>query len=46
MLTLLRRELALTRIDALALREPQVDLRITQIVNEVPRGAHAVWTRR
>jgi acetamidase/formamidase len=36
------RELALARRDALALASIEVDLRITQMVNEV-RGAHAVW---
>ena len=40
MLALMRRELGLERRDALALASVVVDLRVTQIVNEV-RGVHA-----
>ena len=41
MLELLGREYGLARRDALAIASVQVDLRITQMVNEV-RGVHAV----
>jgi acetamidase/formamidase len=41
MLTLMQRLYGLARLDALALASPTVDLRITQIVNEV-RGVHAI----
>ena len=42
MLTLIGSELGLARRDALAYASVHVDLRITQIVNEV-KGVHAVW---
>jgi acetamidase/formamidase len=42
MLALIRRELGLSRRDALAVASIEADLRITQIVNEV-QGVHAVW---
>jgi acetamidase/formamidase len=41
MLGLMRRELDLERVDALALASVVVDLRVTQLVNDV-RGVHAV----
>ena len=41
MLELMRRELAIERVDALALASVVVDLRVTQLVNGV-RGVHAV----
>ena len=41
MLELMRRELAIGRVDALALASVVVDLRVTQLVNGV-RGVHAV----
>jgi len=41
MLVLMERELAVSRRDALALASVAVDLRVTQVVNEV-KGAHAV----
>ena len=44
MLALMRRELGLERRDALALASVVVDLRVTQIVNEV-RGVHALLRR-
>ena len=40
----MRRELGLERRDALALASVVVDLRVTQIVNEV-RGVHALLRR-
>ena len=41
MLALMRRELDLERVDALALASVVVDLRVTQLVNGV-KGVHAV----
>jgi acetamidase/formamidase len=41
MLTLMQQEHGLSRMDALALASLVVDMRITQIVNQV-RGVHAV----
>lgn len=40
----MRRELGLERRDALALASAVVDLRVTQIVNEI-RGVHALLRR-
>lgn len=42
MLDLLGRELGLSRRDALAVASIEVDLRVTQTVNEV-QGVHALW---
>ena len=44
MLALIGSQLGLGRRDALALASLVVDLRVTQMVNQV-RGVHAVWRR-
>ena len=41
MLDLMQRELGVTRPEALALASVAVDLRVTQVVNQV-KGVHAV----
>jgi acetamidase/formamidase len=41
MLDLMERELAVSRAEALALASVAVDLRVTQVVNEV-KGVHAM----